>query len=236
MRCSPGCECGKHKRTVYAGVPFVPQTAEERRAYQRAYRAAHREKLAAQQRDRYAASPARRETTRRYRDANREQLRAYGRDYWRIQREADVAAMWEQCGGLCCYCELPLPRDSKVVIDHDHTCCPPMKSCVKCRRGLAHNNCNVAIGMADDDPARLERIAANLRRLKAETRSRITGAPVQEELPINARSPLTLEDLVRRDVLFREWQQFQIAWFGEEEYVRRTEDLVTRFLSQNKGE
>ena len=86
--------------------------------------------------------------------------------------------------GRCCYCERPLPDNPKLVhLDHDHSCtCGPKKSCPSCQRGLACQACNNAVGAGGDDPDRLERIAANLRRLKAEARERINGQPVQGEL------------------------------------------------------
>jgi|SRR5271157_1967925 len=35
-------------------------------------------------------------------------------------------------------------------IDHSHLCCPDLRSCEKCRRGLLCAACNVMIGMAND--------------------------------------------------------------------------------------
>lgn len=94
------------------------------------------------------------------------------------------AAMWDSQGGRCCYCERPLPENSKLVhIDHDHSCtCGSKKSCRHCQRGLSCQGCNSAVGTCGDDPDRLERIAANLRRLKAEAAERISGKPLQAEL------------------------------------------------------
>jgi hypothetical protein len=100
---------------------------------------------------------------------------------------ADYQAMWDAQDGRCCYCERPLPAEQRQVhIDHDHACtCGPKKTCASCRRGLACEACNIAIGKAGDDPDRMERMAANLRRLKAEATGRINGAAAQDELPIN---------------------------------------------------
>jgi hypothetical protein len=72
--------------------------------------------------------------------------------------------LWEAQGGLCYLCEEPLPPIGSrgLHIDHDHGCCPAGRSCPNCRRGLAHFNCNAAIGNAGDDPVRLRRMAGNL--------------------------------------------------------------------------
>lgn len=94
-------------------------------------------------------------------------------EYW--------AAMWEAQGGCCYLCGDEMT--GRVVVDHDHGCCPDRNSCSFCRRGLACDSCNVLIGYALDDPDRLERIAANLRPVLAATRARIATKPLQGQLP-----------------------------------------------------
>jgi hypothetical protein len=81
--------------------------------------------------------------------------------HWHGLTPDEWQAMWEQQQGLCYLCEQPLPPGKGTVIDHDHSCCPKHKSCAKCRRGLACFQCNVAVGMAGDDPERLALIARN---------------------------------------------------------------------------
>lgn len=54
-------------------------------------------------------------------------------------------------------------------------------------RGLACESCNTVIGKTAEDWERMERIAANGRRLQAEARSRINVKPVQGELPIDIK-------------------------------------------------
>ena len=174
----------------------------------REWRAANPERRADYDR-RYAESDPerirkmRREQRRRYVAANRERVNAAARDQQRQQRQADPDLTWmrglKQRHGLrpedwaaliaaqdgrCCYCERPLPEDrTKIHIDHDHTCtCGPDKSCISCRRGIACHHCNAIVGRADDDPDRLERVAANLRHLGADARRRINGKPAQAEL------------------------------------------------------
>lgn len=75
--------------------------------------------------------------------------------------------MWAAQDGRCCYCEDALPVSRRQVhVDHDHRCCPPKRSCSRCRRGLTCQNCNFVVGNGLDDPDRLETIARNLRKLK----------------------------------------------------------------------
>ena len=186
--CPPGCTCGRHNRTTYGGKPL--QTDEDRRQYQRDWRVRNRKKLAAQARQNYAKNlDARQASKARYREKNREKLREWNREYSRARRAGhglrpgEYEAMWEAQGGLCCYCGRPL--DGKICLDHDHTCCPSFKSCPACRRGLAHNNCNVIAGMAREDWDLLAAIAANGRELAAQVRQRIEAAHGQEALPID---------------------------------------------------
>lgn len=49
-------------------------------------------------------------------------------------------------------------KDSPHV-DHDHKCCPGVKSCGECVRGLLCRNCNRALGLLHDD-AHLLRVLA----------------------------------------------------------------------------
>ena len=150
----------------------MAQTPEQRRAYQREYQKAYRErnrekrlevqrrswaknrdKINERKRARRAADPEKaREQDRmeRARDPGRNQ---HGR--W---IKEDRAAMWDAQDGRCYLCGEPMDA-GRVRIDHDHSCCAPNTSCRICRRGLAHHRCNIAIGMADDDPAKLRRLA-----------------------------------------------------------------------------
>jgi hypothetical protein len=60
--------------------------------------------------------------------------------------------MVEAQDGRCLTCD----RETTLVVDHDHA------SGVV--RGLLCNNCNLALGHANDDPARLRRMAKYLER------------------------------------------------------------------------
>lgn len=58
-------------------------------------------------------------------------------------------AMLDSQGGRCAVCKevLDCPH-----IDHDHQCCPGLKSCGKCVRGLLCDNCNRGLGAFHDRP------------------------------------------------------------------------------------
>jgi len=62
-------------------------------------------------------------------------------------------------GGVCLICgqspDAIATRITRLVVDHDHKCCPGTRSCGKCVRGLLCNWCNRLLGMALDDPERL---------------------------------------------------------------------------------
>lgn len=152
------------------------------REYGKRYREQNKEAIAAQQAAYYQRN--REEIKRRtsaYAKANREIYRAArlrriardpeaAREMWRVEylhrahqlRPADWDAMWTAQDGRCYLCgdELdPERRKGRVHVEHDHSCCGKQKSCLICRRGLACQGCNQAIGCALDDPDRLRRIA-----------------------------------------------------------------------------
>ena len=179
---------------------------------QRLYRERHPDRVRESQRKYHENMPEeakakKRERDQRYRDENREQVRAWARDWYARNPRSkertrkghlgfrhgmtleDFGAMWVAQDGRCCYCERPLPEDTKKVhIDHDHSCtCGPKNTCQSCRRGLSCDACNQIIGKTDEDWDRLERIAVNGRRLQVEARERINTKPVQGELPIDIK-------------------------------------------------
>jgi Recombination endonuclease VII len=152
---------------------LAPETGDALRKRERERKAADPERQRANFRAWYAKNPRSREKTIEQHLATRHGMRPEDRD-----------AMREGQGGRCCYCERPLPENSRQVhIDHDHSCtCGPKKSCQYCRRGLACEACNTIIGKLGEDWDRMDRIVANGRRLQAEARARINSKPVQAEL------------------------------------------------------
>jgi Recombination endonuclease VII len=128
----------------------------------------------------------RRETARhaRWLSKNRDRVKAAriarGETLWQKHRlrPADLAAMRESQDNRCYLCGGELSQ-SNWRIDHDHRCCPPLKSCSRCRRGIACNNCNLAIGFVADDPSRLRRMADALEAASLAVESRMKSHPAQ---------------------------------------------------------
>jgi hypothetical protein len=54
-------------------------------------------------------------------------------------------ARYRQQNGLCAICNNPPAPDKTLVIDHDHNCCPGIKSCGKCFRSLLCRDCNLVL-------------------------------------------------------------------------------------------
>jgi Recombination endonuclease VII len=185
---------------------------EKRRESQRArtqrYYAAHRDEVLEKQHETRSTPEYRQKSNaqqNRWRAANADRKRAYERAYYQANRRTpeenfhlhlwtrhrlrpeDYEALLAAQEGRCCYCQRPRPENPREVhIDHDHTCtCGPKHSCPACRRGVACQKCNHVVGHADDDPARLEVIAANLTKLAAGARQRIAGKHVQGTLPLD---------------------------------------------------
>jgi hypothetical protein len=55
--------------------------------------------------------------------------------------------MHEDQDGKCKMCN----SFKKLVVDHDHSCCPGKITCCKCVRGLLCSRCNTLLGIANDD-------------------------------------------------------------------------------------
>lgn len=67
--------------------------------------------------------------------------------------------------GLCPICWLELPP--VPTLDHDHELArlhghDPKRGCARCFRALLHNECNLVLGFAREDPDRLRRAAVYL--------------------------------------------------------------------------
>lgn len=65
-------------------------------------------------------------------------------------------------GRSCDTCAEPLPSESAMMIDHDHSCCPGEGSCGSCIRGVLCNTCNTLAGHFEADPGRIDALLAYL--------------------------------------------------------------------------
>ena len=67
-------------------------------------------------------------------------------------------------------CDICGRNDPKLHVDHDHSCCPPVRghgrTCGKCVRGFLCGACNRAIGMMKDDVETLRRAIQYLERAR----------------------------------------------------------------------
>jgi hypothetical protein len=62
-------------------------------------------------------------------------------------------ARMESQGGGCAICKAPpakTKRADRLSVDHDHRCCPGVKTCGKCVRGLLCTRCNNALAVLEN--------------------------------------------------------------------------------------
>jgi hypothetical protein len=79
----------------------------------------------------------------------------YVRRHGISQAQRDAVAVKQ---GGCAICKVPEPGPKGWVIDHDHTCCGPTRSCADCRRGVICQRCNMVLGLVRDDRELLTRL------------------------------------------------------------------------------
>lgn len=75
-------------------------------------------------------------------------------------------AMVEEQGDRCAACGEPRTDEERLHIDHDHSCCPGVRSCGACIRALLCRDCNHILGLAHDDAERLRKIADYIERFQ----------------------------------------------------------------------
>ena len=81
--------------------------------------------------------------------------------------EDDWETLFVSQGRRCLVCLTETTRgDSSWHTHHDHRCCPGNRSCGRCVIGILCGPCNVGMGSLGDDPERLERAAALMRRVR----------------------------------------------------------------------
>jgi hypothetical protein len=71
-------------------------------------------------------------------------------------------AILESQGNACAICLEPFWDRKNTHVDHDHSCCPGSFTCGKCVRKILCSKCNTALGLFNDDPARILRAASYL--------------------------------------------------------------------------
>jgi hypothetical protein len=50
------------------------------------------------------------------------------------------------------------------VVDHDHACCPGVRSCGRCVRGFLCDGCNLGLGAFQDSPGTMRAAISYLER------------------------------------------------------------------------
>lgn len=93
--------------------------------------------------------------------------RAY-MNMWRYGlSEDDLANLLAAQGGKCaiegCGATEPGGRGS-FHVDHNHACCPGIKSCGRCIRGLLCHSCNTALGLFKDNASLMRKAAEYVER------------------------------------------------------------------------
>ena len=84
---------------------------------------------------------------------------------WKYGMSAEqYVGMLAEQGGRCAICGTTDPGRASFFVDHDHACCPGVKSCGACVRGLLCGPCNNVLGAARDNPAVLASAADYLSR------------------------------------------------------------------------
>lgn len=98
-------------------------------------------------------------TARRRKSYEREnqERRAASARFRRHGLTADLmAAMLVEQDGGCAICGVGAPGGrGGWHVDHDHSCCPAGRSCIRCIRGLLCTRCNVGLGNFGDSSASL---------------------------------------------------------------------------------
>ena len=88
------------------------------------------------------------ERNRKYCRDNKEKVARQRRNYRHGITQQWFDSKSEEQQNRCAICGKRF--EDTPHIDHNHECCPKLKSCEKCRRGLLCAPCNVMIGMAQE--------------------------------------------------------------------------------------
>lgn len=69
--------------------------------------------------------------------------------YYQLTLE-DYEILLDRQEGRCAVCRKPPSCGKRLVVDHDHSCCPTDVTCGKCIRGLLCHDCNRGLGSFKD--------------------------------------------------------------------------------------
>lgn len=136
-------------RFVHAKDGLTPHCKSCRRTSNRLYRSANGDKVRAQRRTAYRANPQRahrwrKENPERHRELQR---RSSLKTLYQLTPEQYEALLLAQ-NGVCALCSRPSSK--RLHVDHDHGCCPGIRSCGQCVRGLLCGPCNRLLGWFDN--------------------------------------------------------------------------------------
>lgn len=145
---------------------MVKRTSEERAAYKLRWARDNADRTNARRRAIYATDPGRKIKDAEYRQTNRLKLREYAnsRNAERGGRSKDhrkgrygltperFAAIWAEQDGLCANTGCASPLEKGCHVDHDHLCCPGLKSCGACVRGFLCPAMQPRLGHAERQP------------------------------------------------------------------------------------
>jgi hypothetical protein len=67
--------------------------------------------------------------------------------------EAQYNELLEKQNGVCAVCGKKQKEKRPLFVDHNHACCPGVRSCGKCIRGIVCTGCNTLIGFLESPNA-----------------------------------------------------------------------------------
>jgi hypothetical protein len=141
---------------------WMEQNAERVRTYKREWSQQNAPRLNAKSREWAVNNPERRKATlEKYAETHPEQKRAMHRQRRYGLDQAGFDALWAQQDGKCALCEIPLTLGrwngrGTAHVDHDHE--------TNRVRGLLCMICNHMLGIVNDSPAMLRKMADYLER------------------------------------------------------------------------
>jgi hypothetical protein len=135
---------------------YYQRTKDARKIQAKLHREANLEKIKAKQKEYYLENREKRiAQAKAYRNSDPEFNLKRGCRRHSITPEAYRILLDQQSGG-CAICG---DLQTKLNIDHDHSCCAGKNTCGQCVRGLLCSLCNTALGLVRDNPSILRKAA-----------------------------------------------------------------------------